>query len=99
MNVPQKWMTVKETNDWGSISTTLNGKPFDRKAGPIDVMFPDGTVATCKLKWVGNVEHVSDMGRDSTVHSTVPVVEFDYHGLKVQERLSRKGIKIDAANL
>jgi hypothetical protein len=29
----------------------------------------------------------------------VPVIEFDYHGLKVEERLSRAGLKIDAANL
>jgi hypothetical protein len=99
MNVPQKWMRLKETNDWGNITTTLNGKPFERKAGSIDVMFPDGTVATCKLKYAGVSEHVSDHGHESTVHSTVPVIEFDYHGLKIEERLSRAGLKIDAANL
>lgn len=91
-----KWMSVKETNSWGNIETKLNGKPFEPKPGTIKVIFPDGKIITTKLIFDVVVEHVSDHGHASAVHSTVPFIEFEFHGLKIRERLSRKGLKIDA---
>ena len=98
---PPKWATLREDNNWGSITVRYSGKdkkPFDHRKpellGEILVQFPDGTEHVVKFRMRSVVEHISDMGRSYDVSSEVPYIIFDFHGLPVDVRLSNSRLKV-----
>lgn len=95
------WSRVIEEDSWGDILTywkdrKQNGErmrfPLNQKQ--VRVCFPNGIERMCRLVLVDIVQHINDMGHESTVCSPVPHVRMDLWGQPILIRLGQSKLRV-----
>lgn len=87
------WCDLVNKGDWGSTRIHLGKDGPAVPAGPLKVMWPDGSVETLhvQLKRVSN--SVDDMGHAYTSVSEVPYVVIEHYGAEFEMPLHKTGVK------